>query len=138
MANSTTYNILNSLTRAAKTTGVEHIFVTNRPKVYDTKMGNFVVVMLPGRQTRPVKGNDDFIVRTAGVFNIAMPEKQNGTPNIKAQTDLVQKFMDLFPISDDYITASNPEIIMRGDDDTGFQVTSIMFDVRTKINSFKK
>lgn len=138
MSNSTMYNMFNSLVKAAKTTGVEHIYLQNRPKTSDTDSKNFVVVSLPTRMYRDVKGNDDFKVSTSGLFVISVRAKQDYTPNIKAQAELVQKFMDLFPIHDDYIVASNPTILLNGSDNTGFQTTSIMFDIRTKINSFKK
>lgn len=138
MANPTQYNILNSLTLAAMRTSVEHVYINNRPKTSDAKIKSFVVISLPARIDRKVKGNDDFIVATTGVFFIGMRAKQDNTPNVKAQTQLVQQFMDLFPISDDYISATKPTILDRGDDETGFQITSVMFDVRTKINSYLK
>lgn len=135
---STIFNIFNSLSKAAGTTDVGHIYLTNRPKLFDTGMGSFVVISLPARISRDVKGNDDFLVSTSGTFVIGAVAKKDGTPNIKAQTKLVQQFLDLFPISDDYITATNPQVIMRGDDETGFQITSIMFDIRTKVNQYLK
>lgn len=135
---STLYNIFNSLSKAAKATGIAHVYLTNRPKLFDTSMGSFVVISLPARLYRDVKGNDDFMVSTTGTFMVGVVAKKDGTPNIQAQTDLVQKFMDLFPISDDYISATNPQIIMRGDDETGYQITSIMFDIRTKVNQYLK
>ena len=135
---STLYNIFNSLAKAVKATGVEHVYLVNRPKLFDTSMGSFVVILLPARLYRDVKGNTDFLVSTAGTFMIGTVAKKDGTPNIKAQTELIQKFMDLFPISDDYITASHPQIIMRGDDETGYQITSVIFDIRTKINQYLK
>lgn len=135
---STLYNIFNSLTKAVRATGIKHIYLVNRPKLFDTSMGSFVVIVLPSRLYRDVKGESDFLVSTTGTFMIGVVAKKDGTPNIGTQTDLVQKFMDLFPISDDYITAVNPQVIMRGDDETGFQITSIMFDIRTKINQYLK
>lgn len=136
MPQPTLYNIFNSLTEAAVKTGIGNIYLTNRPKVFDTSMGSFVVISLPARLYRDVKGNDDFMVSTAGTFIIGVVAKEDGTPNIEAQTQLIQKFMDLFPISDDYISATNPQIILRGVDETGYQLTSILFDVRTKVNQY--
>lgn len=138
MAHPTIYNIFNSLSQAVTATGVENVFLSNRPKVYDKDMGSFVVIALPARVRRAVKGNDDFVCATNGVFNVGVAAKENGTPNIKKQADLVQKFMNLFPISDDYISATNPTIMLRGFDETGFHVTSIYFDVRTKENQYLK
>lgn len=138
MAKSTMYNIFNSLVKAAKTTDIEHIYLNNRPKTSDEKMKSFVIINLPSRFYRKVKGNTDFVVETTGLFDIGVKAKQDGTPNINAQTSMVQSFMDLFPINDDYIMASNPQILLKGDDETGFQRTAVMFDIRTKINQFKK
>lgn len=132
------YNIFNSLVKAAKATGIEHIYLSNRPTTSDKKMRSFVVINLPSRFYREVKGNTDFMVGTTGLFDIGVRAKQDGTPNINEQTVMVQSFMDLFPINDDYITASNPQILLKGNDETGFQRTAIMFDIRTKINQFKK
>lgn len=138
MPKPTLYNIFNSLVKAVKTTGVENISLTNAPSSGNKNVSQFVVIALPSRLDRDVKGNDDFIVSTSGVFHIAVKAKSDNTPNIKAQTELVQKFMDLFPINDDYIAATSPQILINGDNKAGYQVTSIFFDIRTKINQFLK
>ena len=130
------YNIINSLVSAAKTTGIESIYLPNRPKVAK-EISEFVVIDLPTEQYRAVKGNDDFIVRTDGVFYIGVKAKSDNTPNILKQSELVQKFMDIFPIEDDFIVASGPRILIIGDDKAGFQITTISFNIRTKINSYK-
>lgn len=136
MPKPTMYNIFNSLVTAAKTTGLTNIYLSNRPKVAK-KMSEFVVIDLPTELYRAVKGNDDFIVRTDGVFYIGVKAKSDNTPNISKQTELVHKFVNLFPIEDDFIVASGPSILMRGDDKAGFQITTISFNIRTKINSYK-
>ena len=100
-------------------------------------MITFAVIDLPTEQYRPVKGNDDFIVRTDGVFYVGVKAKSDNTPNISKQTTLVQKFLDLFPINDDYIVASEPTVLLKGSDKSGFQITTISFSIRTKINSYK-
>lgn len=100
-------------------------------------MSEFVVIDLPTELYRAVKGNDDFIVRTDGVFYIGVKAKSDNTPNISKQTELVHKFVNLFPIEDNFIVASGPSILMRGDDKAGFQITTISFNIRTKINSYK-
>lgn len=136
MPKPTMYNIFNSLVSAAKTTGIESIYLSNRPKIAK-EISEFVVIDLPTEQYRAVKGNDDFIVRTDGVFYIGVKAKSDNTPNILKQSELVQKFMDIFPIEDEFIVASGPRILIRGDDKAGFQITTISFNIRTKINSYK-
>lgn len=138
MAKSIIKNILTSLTKAAQTTGVQHIYLPNRPMKADESIKNFVVIDLPLRIHREVKGNDDFLVTTSGTYTIGVRSKSDNTMNLNATTDLLQQFLELFPINDEYITATNPEIILRGGDDTNFQKVSIMFDIRTKINSYLK
>lgn len=135
---STMFNIFNSLVTAAKSTGVEAIYINNVPNASEKRPDTYVVVSLPSRFYREVKGNNDFMVTTGGLYSVCVRAKQNNTPNIVKQTALVDKFMQLFPISDDYITAYDPQILIKGDDETGFQVTSIMFQIRTKINQFLK
>lgn len=136
MPKPTMYNIFNSLVTAVKTTGLTNIYLSNRPKVAK-EMSEFVVIDLPTELYRAVKGNDDFIVRTDGVFYIGVKAKSDNTPNISKQTELVHKFVNLFPIEDNFIVASGPSILMRGDDKAGFQITTISFNIRTKINSYK-
>lgn len=136
MPNPTMFNIFNSLVSVVRTTGVDNIFLSNRPNVAG-EMATFAVIDLPTEQYRPVRGNDDFIVRTDGVFYVGVKAKSDNTPNISKQTTLVQKFLDLFPINDDYIVASEPTVLLKGSDKSGFQITTISFSIRTKINSYK-
>ena len=131
------YNIFNSLVSAVKTTGIANIYLSNRPNI-TKEMTEFAVIDLPTEQVRAVKGNDDFMVRTNGVFHIGVKAKSDNTPNIKKQTELVQKFLDLFPINDAYIAATEPTVILQGSDKSGFQITTISFSIRTKINSYKQ
>lgn len=136
MPKPTMYNIFNSLVKAAKATGVANVYLSNRPNV-TKEMTEFVVIDLPTEQYRAVKGNDDFIIKTDGVFYIGMKAKSDNTPNIGKQTALVQKFLDLFPIKDDHIVATEPTVLLKGSDKSGFQITTISFNIRTKINSYK-
>lgn len=138
MAKSTIQNIFTSLTKAAQKTKAEKVYLANRPKSAEKGLNSFVVVSLPANLTREVKGNDDYLVTTSGLYTVGVKAKSNNTLDLSAQSNLVQEFLDLFPINDEYITAANPTVIMRGGDETGFQITSIMFDVRTKVNSYLK
>lgn len=130
------YNIFQSLVSAVKTTGVANIFLSNRPNINE-EMNEFVVIDLPTEQYRAVKGNNDFIVKTDGLFYVGMKAKSDNTPNIDKQTRLVQKLLDLFPIHDKHIVASSPTVLLKGSDKSGFQITTISFSIRTKINSYQ-
>lgn len=140
MPHSTQYNIINSLVSACKEAKAEKIFISNRPKIgaAGAKYKSFAVIVLPSRLYRDVKGNTDFLMSTNGILSIGVEAKKDGQPNIERQTEIVQSFLDLFPINDDYISATNPVILMKGLDETNFQITHIMFDIRTKINQYLK
>lgn len=129
------YEILRSLYTAVKTTGIEDIYLINRPDISHS-LEEFVVVDIPGSITRETKGEDDFLLNATGVFYLGVKSKSNNTPNIQKQTDLIQRLIDLFPIKDNHIVATRPSILFRGSDKSNFQITAIEFNIRTKINSF--
>lgn len=131
-----TYNILNSLCKNVQKTGIKSVYLIDRPEI-SLEQENFVVIDLPANIERGVKGNTDFILNTEGVFYLGVRSKSNGTPNIDKQTQLIQKLLDLFPIIDKYIVATNPTILFKGRDKSDFQITTITYNIRTKINSFK-
>lgn len=135
MAKPITYNILNSLCKAVKTTGIKYLYIINRPDV-SHEQTEFVVIDLPSEIKRKTKGEDDFLLETEGIFYLGVKSKVNNTPNIEKQTELAQKLMNLFPIQDDYIVATRPSLLFEGSDKSNFQITTIAFNIRTKINSF--
>lgn len=130
-----TYQILNSLVTALKPLGVK-AYLLNRPKKVDEKMDSFIVVDLPTQLRRTTKGYDDYSYRTTGVIYAFVRAQTDGTPYIDRQTQFVRSVTELFPLSDDKIEAVNPIVIMRGLDETNFQVTTITFSLRTKVNAF--
>lgn len=138
MTHPTRYNIYNSLVKAAKSTGVANIYPDNLPKASESLSVNYVVVWLPARLKRICKGNDVFVVETQGVFRIGVKARQNGTTDIPKTTELEDKFMRLFPISDEYITASAPEPISKGLTEEGYQEIWIYFQIQTKVNQYLK
>lgn len=131
-----TYQILNSLVTALKLLGVK-TYLFNRPKKVDDKMDTFIVVDLPTQLRRTTKGYDDYSYRTTGVIYAFVRAQTDGTPYIDRQTQFVRSLTELFPLSDDKIEAVNPVVLMRGLDETNFQVTTITFPLRTKVNAFE-
>lgn len=131
-----TYQILNSIVTALKPLKVK-TFLFNRPNKVDEKMDTFVVVDLPTQIRRPVKGYDDFRYRTTGVIYAFVRANTDGTPLIDRQTAFVRSIFELFPITDNIVECVNPIVLMRGLDETNFQVTTITFNLRTKTNAFE-
>lgn len=131
-----TFQILNSIVTALKPLGVK-TYLLNRPKTVDDKMTQFVVIDLPTQILRTTKGYDDYNYRTTGVIYAFVRAKTDGTPNIDKQTQLVRSIAELFPLKDDIVRCVEPKVLMRGLDKTDFQVTTITFTLRTKVNAFK-
>lgn len=134
MANTTaTYQMFNSVVNMLKDCKVK-TYLSERPKEAG-KAESFAVVDFPVSVRRPFVGNDDFRYRTQGVIYIFSRSKNDGTPNIDKQTSLVRKVFEKFPHKDDVCECVNPTVLLRGADEYGFQVTTITFTVRTRINS---
>lgn len=131
-----TYQILNSLVTALKPLGVR-TYLLNRPTKVDDKMDMFIVVDLPTQLRRTTKGYDDYSYLTTGVIYAFVRAQTDGTPFIDRQTSFVRSITELFPIADEKIECVNPAVLMRGLDETNFQVTTITFTLRTRVNSFE-
>lgn len=134
MANkSATYQMFNSVVGMLKGCKIK-TYLSERPKE-SPKMDDFAVVDFPVMIRRPYIGNDDFRYRTQGVIYLFCRAKNDGTPNIDRQTMLVRKVFDMFPYKDGVCECVNPAVLSRGSDEYGFQLTTITFTIRTRINS---
>ena len=134
MANVTaTYQMFGSVVGMLKECGVKS-YLSERPKEAP-KTDDFAVVDFPVMIRRPFVGNDDFRYRTQGVIYLFCRSKNDGTPNIDRQTRLVRKVFEMFPYKDDMCECVSPSVLTRGSDEYGFQVTTITFTIRTRINS---
>lgn len=131
MANDTfLYKIFNDLVNAAKKTG-KPVYL-ERPKSIGSEVAQFVVITLPAQIYGMVKGGLGFRSGSNGLISVFCKAKTDGTMNVNAQSNLVQQVLDLFPITGDVVEASNPAILMQGNDGYGYQVTQISFKLRTK------
>lgn len=126
--------MFNSVTAMLKDCKIK-TYLCDRPKETGTKMSEFAVVDFPVVLRRPYLGNDDFRYSTRGVIYLFVRAKNDGTPNIDAQTALVRKVCERFPYKDDMCECVDPSVLMRGADEYGFQLTTITFTIRTRINS---
>lgn len=135
MAKSTLYNIYNDLVKAVKPiVGNKNVFLKDRPKTNgdEMPMSKFVVVDLPVSIDDYVIGSKKTYLTTSGVYYLFTQSRKNDTLDINATGELVDSIVDLFPISGDYVVASNPVVRMGGSDGMGFQVTTVTFDIHTK------
>lgn len=134
MANKTLiYLIYNDLVAAVN--GIGKKTFLDRPKNGTEELANFLVVDLPTELRNRVKGDFDFAVNGYGTISVFCKAKTDSTPNIGIQSELTQKVLDVFPINSKHITASNPRVLMQGEDGYGYHVTEITFKLRTKLNA---
>lgn len=123
-----------SVTAMLKDCGVK-CYLSDRPKETPSKMTEFAVVSFPVMIRRPFVGYDDYRYSTKGLIYLFCRAKSDGTPNIDKQTALVRKVFEKFPYKDSVCECVSPTVLMQGADDYGFQVTTVTFTLRTKINS---
>lgn len=112
----------------------KQIFLGERPDTAkDGKQKNvFAVIELPVNISDVAIGNRRLMLYTSGIFYLFSRAKSDNTLNINALSDFTESVWNLFPISGNYIVASNPEILSRGKDGYGYQVVSISFDLHSK------
>ncbi len=127
------YLIYSDLVDAVK--GIGKKTYLDRPKSGTEELTNFIVINLPTELRGMVKGSFEFLSDCYGTFSVFCKAKTDATVNIVAQSDLVQKVLDVFPINGKHITATDPMVLMQGDDGYGYQVTQISFSLRTKLNA---
>lgn len=123
------YHILGFVSSVLDNAGVKN-YLTNRPDKTPESMKEFAVIELPVRMRNIAKGYRDFNMTTGGVIYLFCKSKTDGTPNIDAQSVLEDKVLSLFPMTTDGIRCVDAESRSLGADEYGFQVTSIMFDVK--------
>lgn len=128
------YLIYSDLTAAVKATGME-VFEGRRPKTAMSEKTHFATVELTTGLRGTVKGPIDVKAQCYGTVSVFCKAKEDGTLNMKMHTALVQSVTDLFPINGAHVTASQPRVLVDGEDGYGFQVTVISFLVKTKFNA---
>lgn len=139
MAKSTLYNIYSDLVEAVNPiVGIKYVFLKDRPNIKegDKPMSRFVVIDLPITINDAVIGGKKTMLQTTGVFYAFTQSRSNNTLNVNETGELVDSLIGLFPISGQYVVASNPQVMMRGSDGQGFQVTTITFDLRSRWRAF--
>ena len=111
------------------------IFPGGRPDIKDAeleKMPKYIVVELPVNIEDYAAGNNKFHLVTTGVVYLFSKAKKNRTFNVNALSDFTEEVTDKFPISGEYIAATNPTVLMSRTDEFGYQLVTVSFDVHTK------
>lgn len=127
------YLIYDDLVDAVRGIG-DKVFL-DRPKNTPEELQSFVVVNIPTEIRSRLKGKIDVSSECYGSYSIFCKAKSDRTLNIGIQSTLTQKVLDVFPINGVHVTATNPTLLMQGEDGFGFQVTQITFKLRTKLNA---
>lgn len=132
MANETPiYKMLDTVTKAVSSLGIP-AYPLNRPDKVAESVKSFVVVDVPVRSRNLAHGDDGFLDILIGIVYVFHKCKSDGTPNIDGQTRLVESVRELFPIKGDSCECVRPRYLYDGGDGYGYQVTSLMFDIRLK------
>lgn len=130
------YYIYNDLVTAVN--GIAKKTYLDRPKALAEETTNFIVVDIPDNIRKRFKGDMNFMVGCYGVFHLFVKSKTDGTPNIDTQTRLTDSILNVFPINGIHVTASEPDVLMKGTDGYGYHVTTITYKLRTKFNADKQ
>lgn len=125
--------IYNDLVSAVK--GIASKTSLGRPEPIGSNVASLIVIDIPTEIRSRIKGSYDMSVDCYATFDIFCKSKSDRTLNIGSQSDLTQKVLDVFPINGKAVIASNPTVLLKGFDETGYQVTSISFKLRTKLNA---
>jgi hypothetical protein len=122
---------LKSLFDMAKTVS-DNVFTNDRPAAVAKQMNDFIVVSLPGQLSAMTYGSGFGNVRTYCTIEVYVRQKKGGSEDLNTMDDLVGKVLSLFPVNDDVITASRPNLTLKGSDGLGFSATLIRADLVIK------
>ena len=137
MAEKTTiFKMYDDLKNAVKSVvELKYIFYGQRPDFKQADLDaldKFIVIELPVGIDDYAAGNNRFHLTTQGVFYLFSKSRENKTFKIESLSNYTEQIAELFPIKGEYIAATNPNIIIRGTDEYGFQIVTITFNVHTK------
>lgn len=140
MAKSVLANIYTDLVTMMKNViESKYLFLKNRPKISDgsAPMSKFAVIDLPIAIEDITKGKKKRMLTTTGVFYLFTQARSNSTLDVNATGDFTDDVIDLFPYKGNCCSVSDPVVRMEGNDENGFQVVIISFDLQTKWEVFK-
>lgn len=116
----------------------EQGYYQNRPASIKDRPDNYVVISLPASIYNNELGErgeyNDFsttVVFEVYVRDIVSASNTNGI-DIKTMDEKVSKLLNLFPISNEIFKITDPQITLQTSDKSGFHVTFIQGQLRTK------
>ena len=122
---------LKSLFDMAKTVS-DNVFTNDRPAAVPKQMDNFIVVSLPGLLSSMTYGSGFGNIRTYCTIEVYVRQKKGGAEDLEQMDTIVGDILSLFPISDNFISVSNPKLTLKGNDGLGFSATLIRTDLVIK------
>ncbi len=130
--NSLTYKVFEIMGSRLKSIGCSY-YLQDRPLNIPEKTDRFVVLRISGRLYDRTKGFKGSGKTTSGLIYAFQRSKSDGTPNIKKLTSLERDVMNLFPISETGVCCTHPRWLSGVSDGYGFNMSSIIFDVRINL-----
>lgn len=122
---------LKSLFDMAKTVS-DNVFTNDRPAAVPKQMDYFIVVSLPGLLSSMTYGSGFGNIRTYCTIEVYVRQKKGGAEDLEQMDTIVGDILSLFPISDNFISVSNPKLTLKGNDGLGFSATLIRTDLVIK------
>lgn len=109
-----------------------------RPTVSDGSkpMDKFVVVSLPINFEDYVIGDKKTLLESAGIIYLFTLGRKNGSLDLNKTGEFADDVMSLFPLKGKYIVCTKPVLQLKGEDDNGYQVVTITFDLRCRWEAF--
>lgn len=120
-------------------TGVcDRLYKRSRPKAIDRKVDSYLVVDMPyvikNNELDGCGGYNDYTTTIQLLVYVRdnVSSSNANEFNLTAMDAKVKAVLSRFPISTDYMTVSNPRVMLQSDDGDGFGVTVIQGRLRTK------
>lgn len=92
----------------------ENVFTGDRPAAVPKQMEEFIVVSIPGTLESTVCGGGYGNVPSYCDIEIYVRLKKTGIEDVSKMENTCRKILELFPISDNTITATRPRITLKG------------------------
>lgn len=107
------------------------IYTSERPKVIGENLDEFIVISLPVMLYNKTYGTGYGMTSSYARIEIFVRDV-NGLEQTAKLDGYMQRIVDKFPISDDFVTMSRPRVVLSGADGYGFHVATIQASFITK------
>lgn len=110
---------------------VPTIYTTNRPKVVNENLNEFMVISLPVMLYNKTYGKGYGMTSSYARIEIYVKDRK-GLEQTARLSELINLCVDKFPIHRELITMSRPRVVLEGSDKYGFHVATIQASFLTK------